>query len=135
VNFLVAAQAESQAFPAGTLFIRSKDGAKQSLHAAWSHQRPGRSRLELAPVHIGKPEAIGVDPDRPMETLGVISVADDELPLFWACGVTPQLAIRRAAPDICITHRSAHMLVTDIPVDTLRDRTPEDGLTPGSGGS
>ena len=88
-----------------------------------------------APVHIGKPEAIGVDPDRPMETLGGISVADDELPLFWACGVTPQLAIRRAAPDICITHRSAHMLVTDIPVDTLRDRTPEDGLTPGSGGS
>ena len=45
-----------------------------------------------APVHIGKPEAIGVDPDRPMETLGGIRVADDELPLFWACGVTPQRA-------------------------------------------
>ena len=74
-----------------------------------------------APVHIGKPEAIGVDPDQPMETLGGISVADDELPLFWACGVTPQLAIRRAAPDICITHRSAHMLVTDISMDTLRE--------------
>ncbi|MDE0057270.1 MAG: DUF1445 domain-containing protein [Defluviicoccus sp.] len=86
-----------------------------------------------APVHIGKPEAIGVDPDRPMETLGKISIADDELPLFWACGVTPQLAIRRAAPDLCITHLSAHMLVTDIRVDSLRDRTPQGGPTPGHG--
>lgn len=86
-----------------------------------------------APVHIGKPEAIGVDPGRPMETLGRTSVADDELPLFWACGVTPQFAIRRAAPEICITHRSAHMLVTDIPMDTLRDRGQQEGPTPRDG--
>ena len=83
-----------------------------------------------SPVHIGKPAAIGVDPDRPMETLGRVSVQDDELPLFWACGVTPQLAIRQAAPDLCITHRSAHMLVTDIPMATLRDRSVEEGLPP-----
>ncbi|MCY3828981.1 MAG: DUF1445 domain-containing protein [Rhodospirillaceae bacterium] len=83
-----------------------------------------------SPVHIGKPAAIGVDPDRPMETLGRVSVQDDELPVFWACGVTPQLAIRQAAPDLCITHRSAHMLVTDIPMATLRDRSVEEGLPP-----
>ena len=84
-----------------------------------------------APVHIGKPEVIGIDIERPMETLGTVSVPDDELPLFWACGVTPQLAIRRAAPDLCIAHRSAHMLATDIPMQSLRDRSPEEGLPPG----
>ncbi len=83
-----------------------------------------------APVHIGKPEAIGVDPDRPMETLGKIGIADDELPLFWACGVTSQLAILHAAPDICIAHRSAHMLVTDIPMRALRDTAAIDGPPP-----
>ncbi|MCY4397165.1 MAG: DUF1445 domain-containing protein [Rhodospirillaceae bacterium] len=81
-----------------------------------------------APVHIGKPAAIGVDLDRPLETLGRTGVPDDELPLFWACGVTVELAIRQAAPDLCITHRSAHMLVTDIPMPALRDRMPEEGL-------
>ena len=63
-----------------------------------SVRRLRRRRTEVVSphvVHIGKPEAIGVDPDRPMETLGGISVAADELALFWACGVTPQLAIRR----------------------------------------
>ena len=81
-----------------------------------------------APVHIGKPESIGVNLREPMETLGRTSVQDDELPLFWACGVTVERAIRNAAPDLCITHRSAHMLVTDIPMHALRDRTAEDGL-------
>ena len=63
-----------------------------------------------------------------METLGRTGVPDDELPLFWACGVTVELAIRKAAPDLCTTHRSAHMPVTDIPMHALRDRTAEDGL-------
>ena len=52
-----------------------------------------------APVHIGKPESIGVNLREPMETLGRTSVQDDELPLFWACGVTVELAIRKTAPD------------------------------------
>ena len=84
-----------------------------------------------APVHIGKPAAIGVDLGRPMEMLGRVSLQDDELPLFWACGVTPQRAIRQAAPDLCIAHRSAHMLVTDVPMQNLRDRSPDDGLPAG----
>ena len=46
---------------------------------------------------------------------------------IFRCGVTPQLAIRQAAPDLCIAHRSAHMLVTDIPMQALRDRMPEAG--------
>ena len=40
-----------------------------------------------------------------------------EIPVFWACGVTPQNAIRQAKPEICITHTPGHMLITDIADD------------------
>ena len=39
---------------------------------------------------------------------------DDELPVFWACGVTPQAAIATARPEFCITHAPGCMLVTDL---------------------
>ena len=35
-------------------------------------------------------------------------------PVFWACGVTPQVALRAARPPIAITHTPAHMMVTDV---------------------
>ncbi len=73
-----------------------------------------------APVHIGKPEMIGVDLDEPYDTIGRTCILDDELPVFWACGVTPQLAIAHAKPDFAITHTSAHMLVTDLRLADLR---------------
>jgi uncharacterized protein YcsI (UPF0317 family) len=37
-----------------------------------------------------------------------------EMPVFWACGVTPQVAIRAARPSICITHKPGSMLITDL---------------------
>jgi uncharacterized protein YcsI (UPF0317 family) len=67
-----------------------------------------------APVHIGKPELIGIeDLDRPFAG-DRIEVRPDELPVFWACGITPQAAVLRARPPICITHAPGHMLVTDV---------------------
>ena len=72
------------------------------------------------PVHIGKPAMIGVDLGKPFDTIGRIRVLDDELPVFWACGVTPQLAIANAKPDFAITHTSAHMLITDLRLSELR---------------
>jgi uncharacterized protein YcsI (UPF0317 family) len=36
------------------------------------------------------------------------------MPVFWACGVTPQVAIRAARPSICITHKPGSMLITDL---------------------
>ena len=66
-----------------------------------------------SPVHIGKPELIGIrDLDRPFAG-DRIDVRPDELPVFWACGITPQAAVLRAKPAICITHAPGHMLVTD----------------------
>jgi uncharacterized protein YcsI (UPF0317 family) len=67
-----------------------------------------------APVHIGDPAAIGIaDLSRP-DYGDAIEVLPGEMPVFWACGVTPQAAIERARPDFCITHAPGAMLVTDL---------------------
>ena len=66
------------------------------------------------PVHFGDPAAIGIaDMNRP-DWGGPIEVLAGEVPVFWACGVTPQVAIRQARPPICITHAPGCMLITDI---------------------
>jgi uncharacterized protein YcsI (UPF0317 family) len=67
-----------------------------------------------APVHIGNPAAIGVDLSRRYQNVGDPEVADDELPVFWACGLTPQLAVANARPPLCITHAPSCMLITDL---------------------
>ena len=76
-----------------------------------------------APVHIGLPELIGVDLTDPYETLGPVSVQSDEIPVFWACGVTPQLALIDASLPIWITHKSAHMLITDIRLSEFAEKS------------
>jgi uncharacterized protein YcsI (UPF0317 family) len=67
-----------------------------------------------APVHLGDPAAIGIaDLDAP--DYGQRSeIRAGEIPVFWACGVTPQQAIRAARPPLAITHQPGHMLVTDV---------------------
>jgi uncharacterized protein YcsI (UPF0317 family) len=66
-----------------------------------------------APVHIGKPELIGIGDVNKPDYGDVVPVADDELPVFWACGVTPQSVIATVRPEFCITHHPGSMLVTD----------------------
>ncbi|MBA4503020.1 putative hydro-lyase [Marinobacterium marinum] len=66
-----------------------------------------------APVHIGRPDLIGIDDLATPQYGDSVPVHDDEIPVFWACGVTPQVAIRNAKPPICITHVPGKMLVTD----------------------
>ncbi|WP_108662452.1 putative hydro-lyase [Acuticoccus kandeliae] len=71
-----------------------------------------------APVHVGDPEAIGID-DIAMPDFGEpVAVHAGEVPVFWACGVTPQIAILNAAPDLAITHAPGHMLITDVDEDS-----------------
>jgi uncharacterized protein YcsI (UPF0317 family) len=66
-----------------------------------------------APVHLGKPELIGIcDLGKP-DYGDAVPVRDDELPVFWACGVTPQSVIATVKPEFCITHYPGSMLVTD----------------------
>jgi uncharacterized protein YcsI (UPF0317 family) len=66
-----------------------------------------------APVHLGLPEAIGIA-DLANPDLGdPAEIRPGELPVFWACGVTPQVAVEAARPPICITHKPGSMLITD----------------------
>lgn len=67
-----------------------------------------------APVHIGLAQQIGIDDMSRPDYGDAVEVLADELPVFWACGVTPQAAITQARPDFCITHAPGAMLVTDL---------------------
>lgn len=66
-----------------------------------------------APVHFGDPAAIGIaDLSRP-DYGDAVDVLAGEVPVFWACGVTPQAALLAARPEVCVTHAPGCMLVTD----------------------
>ena len=66
------------------------------------------------PVHYANPEHIGItDVDQP-DYGDSVTIKEGEHPLFWACGVTPQVALENAKPPFCITHSPGAMLVTDM---------------------
>ena len=65
-----------------------------------------------APVHVGAPEDLGIeDLDKP-DYGEPVEIRTGELPVFWACGVTPQAVALEAAPELMITHAPGHMFVT-----------------------
>jgi uncharacterized protein YcsI (UPF0317 family) len=66
-----------------------------------------------APVHVGDPAALGI-PDLAAPDFGdAVEVRDGEVPVFWACGVTPQAAVMRSRPSFAIGHAPGHMAITD----------------------
>jgi uncharacterized protein YcsI (UPF0317 family) len=67
-----------------------------------------------APIHIGFPEQIGIKDIGAPDYGDAVPVEAGELPVFWACGVTPQAAITAARPPFAITHAPGSMLVTDL---------------------
>lgn len=67
-----------------------------------------------APVHIGDPSLIGIADLSQPDYGDPVEVRPDELPVFWACGVTPQAAIAQARVPLCITHAPGAMLITDL---------------------
>jgi len=70
-----------------------------------------------APVHIGDPSAIGIrDISRP-EFGDPVEIREGEVPVFWACGVTPQAVLMNSRPPFAITHAPGHMFIGD-PRDT-----------------
>ena len=67
-----------------------------------------------APVHIGDPASIGID-DVNQPTFGdPIRFEDGDVPVFWACGITPQLVALESGVKFMITHKPGHMFITDL---------------------
>jgi len=67
-----------------------------------------------APIHVGSPDLLGVSNlDKP-DFGDPVTIRDGEIPVFWACGVTPQVALLNAGLEFAITHAPGHMFVTDI---------------------
>ena len=67
-----------------------------------------------APVHVGLPHLIGIKDIARPDYGDPTEVREDELPVFWACGVTPQAVIAAMKPAFSITHAPGYMLVTDL---------------------
>ena len=67
-----------------------------------------------APVHLGHPQSIGISDIARPDYGDAVPVGADEIPVFWACGVTPQAVIAAAKVPFAITHAPGLMLVTDL---------------------
>lgn len=67
-----------------------------------------------APLHLGDPRLIGIaDLDKP-DFGDAVDILPGDMPVYWACGVTPQAVVMHARPEFCITHAPGAMLVTDL---------------------
>ena len=67
-----------------------------------------------APIHIGHPELLGISDLARPDFGDPVAVLDDELPVFWACGVTPQYIAELSRLPFCITHAPGKMFLTDL---------------------
>lgn len=72
-----------------------------------------------APVHFGDPAAIGADLDHPIVGDPIRKFPAGTIPVFWACGVTPQLAALEAKVPLMITHSPGHGFITDLRADEV----------------
>ena len=68
-----------------------------------------------APVHVGDPASLGVRDLAAPEFGDAPEIEPGEVPVFWACGVTPQSAIMASKPPFALTHAPGHMFITDVP--------------------
>ena len=67
-----------------------------------------------APVHMGSHEAIGIKDIGRVDFGDPVTIRPDEIPVFWACGVTSMLAATSSALPLVITHSPGHMFVSDV---------------------
>ena len=67
-----------------------------------------------APVHVGSPADLGIADLSKPDFGDPVDCRDGDVPVFWACGVTPQVALASARPVFAITHAPGHMLITDV---------------------
>lgn len=70
-------------------------------------------RMHGAPIHVGDPAALGIGDLAQPDFGDAVTLLSGEVPVFWACGVTPQLALAAARPELAITHAPGCMFLTD----------------------
>ena len=73
------------------------------------------------PIHIGNPSAIGIENITNPDFGEPVTIKENEVPVFWGCGVTPQSVALDAKPELMITHAPGHMFITDVPDSQLSD--------------
>ena len=78
-------------------------------------------KVHGTPLHIGDPAHIGIKDVMKPDFGDAVPIKEGEVPVFWACGVTPQAVVMEVKPEICITHAPGHMFITDIPNAKLAD--------------
>jgi uncharacterized protein YcsI (UPF0317 family) len=71
-------------------------------------------RAHGAPVHFGDPEVLGIRDLHHPDFGDPVEIRAGEVPVFWACGVTPQAVAMEVRPPLLITHKPGHMFVTDL---------------------
>jgi uncharacterized protein YcsI (UPF0317 family) len=86
---------------------------RQAIHAAQVTAR--FVRAHGAPLHVGDPAAIGIEDISRPDYGDAVEIRDGEVPVFWACGVTPQAVAAASRPELMLTHAPGHMFVTDEP--------------------
>lgn len=74
-----------------------------------------------APVHIGDPAAIGIAHLERPDFGDPVTVRENEVPVFWACGVTPQAVAMKSRPEFLITHAPGHMFLSDLRHEELAE--------------
>ena len=91
--------------------------SSQSIHAVEVTSR--YPRVHGSPIHIGNPSQIGISDINKPDYGDAVIIHENEVPVFWSCGVTPQAIVLNSKPKLCITHAPGHMLVTNIKNDSL----------------
>ena len=71
------------------------------------------------PIHIGNPAKIGIRDVSKPDWGDFVGIEPDEVPVFWACGVTPQAIALSSKPALMITHSPGYMFITDLPNSSL----------------
>ena len=78
-------------------------------------------KVHGSPVHVGSPEELGIaDINRP-DFGDAVEIRPGEVPVFWACGVTPQSAVMASRPAFAISHAPGYMFITDVPESSYRE--------------
>lgn len=78
-------------------------------------------RVHGSPIHIGNPRLIGIEDIYNPDFGDSVEIKENEIPVFWACGVTPQAVAMNVKPEIMITHAPGHMYISDLKNNELSE--------------